>query len=86
MFWCVQSPEWAQIICNPAKICPHSVKIWYVVMNYEGYIRVEGIIHLEGLVVRNLFHFQLAENKSLCTERIMFIFKGKNKHNAGVTK
>jgi len=57
-------------------------------MNYEGYIRVEGIIHLEGLiVVRNLFGcFQLAENKSLCTEWIMFIFKGKNKHNTGETK
>lgn len=57
-------------------------------MSYEGYIRVEGIIHLEGLiVVRNLFGcFQLAENKSLCTEWIMFIFKGKNKHNTGETK
>lgn len=54
----------------------------------EGYIRVGGIIHLEGLaVVRSLFSCsQLSENKSVCTDRVMFIFKGKNKHNTGVTK
>lgn len=71
------------------KICPHSVQIWiWLWITREGYIRVGGIIPLEDLAVaRSLFSCSwLFENKSVCTDRVMFIFKGENKHNAGVTR